>query len=350
MPGRALSCPVLPAAARTPAAPPVPGPGTASSSRSDPGGWGGGTRRPHRSRCRRSPRAAPTGRPRRDPPGSHLGPAQPAAEGGGQHGAPRSSAAARLPAPAARRRGGPAPGTARGRTRAVSAQPRHRDDLADRPPPRPARGGTRGFPAAGWREVTTARRTGSPWRGGRGRVPRGAGRVPPPAAPSPSPGAALRSRFSAPVPGCNPQAPGCPLPVPRPSLPSSLALPSRFPSPCSPRGPTFRAQGHPRGPAPQPQPRASPGWGGTLEGRHLRTPACSLLHGLCKVWGAERAAAVGGRQRSPSVGAEGVKWPRKGPRVLGALGTANRPVCAGGGGCSCVAPSLALPATGCGCR
>jgi len=69
-------------------------------------------------------RAVPgTGNSRRR---SHLGPTQPSPEGGGQHGATRSSTAARIPAPAARQRGGPAPGTARGRVGAVSAHLRGR--------------------------------------------------------------------------------------------------------------------------------------------------------------------------------------------------------------------------------
>lgn len=67
-------------------------------------------------------------RPGSTSPRSHLGSAEPSAEGSGQHGASRSSAAARLPAPAARRRGGSAPGTARGADRSGSAQSRHRDD------------------------------------------------------------------------------------------------------------------------------------------------------------------------------------------------------------------------------
>lgn len=117
------------------------------------------------------------------PPRSHLGSAEPSAEGSGQHGASRSSAAARLPAPAARRRGGSAPGTARGADRSgVRPVPA---------PGRPVRSSTDRFSVMGRVRVRL------PW-GGMGFTA----------------GFSSRSRFLPQIPDC---IPGYPLPVPLPA-------------------------------------------------------------------------------------------------------------------------------------
>lgn len=137
-------------------------------------------------------RAVPVRTPR-----SHLGSAEPSAEGSGQHGASRNSAAARLPAPAARRRGGSAPGTARGADRSgVRPVPA---------PGRPVRSSTDRFFVMGRVRVRL------PW-GGIGFTA----------------GFPSRSRFLSQIPDC---IPGYPPPVPlspQPNLPG-IGTPHRFP-------------------------------------------------------------------------------------------------------------------------
>lgn len=251
------------------------------------------------------------------------------ADGAGRHRAPPGGGPERCP---------PSPGTGttwRTGPRTAPPSPRRDPGLSRCRVAGGDRRSTDRFPVAG------RARAGPPW-GGQG-------------APAGCPGSPSRCRPPLSVLGSSSrlQPAGSRL-----SPPGARAFPSQFsgsslpvPLYLQPPRPNFLGTGTPQRSSPAAPTPCVPRLGrGALGGRHLRTPACSLLHGLHKVWGAERAAAVGGGQRSPSVGAEGVKWPRKGPRVLGALGTANRPVCAGGGGCSCVAPSLALPATGCGCR
>lgn len=228
----ARCCPLLLA----PAAP--PGPDAAFSSRTAPGGL----RRPSCARCRRSPRAAVTGR--------GAAPARPRALTLGRRSQRRRAAGSmalpklcRRPAPRARRsptgRAGTwhRPGADRDCVRPARAPGRPGGPAPAPPGPRRDPGISRCWVPGGGRHSTdrlpVARRA---------RVAhRGAGRVPPRLPRLPLPVATPQPLFLAPVPDCPPQTPS--------SL-SSLSLPSQLPSPCSPHSPAsaFWGQGHPRDP------------------------------------------------------------------------------------------------------
>lgn len=217
------------------------------------------------------------------PPGS---PRPPLADGAGRHRAPPGGGPGRCP-----------PSSRTGTTWRTG------------PPHRPARsrGGTRGFPDAGWRDAAAARRTGSLRRGGRGRVPRGTGKVPQPAAPAPPlPGAALRARFLAPIPDYNPQAPGSPLPVPGSPLPVPRLFPPGSPLPAAPEAQVSGVRDTPeiRPHSPPGHPRA----GGGAPGRGTRRHLPALCCGGCAGHGEQRELPLQWER-----GKAAPRWEQKGP-------------------------------------